>query len=156
MKRKINSIDILIALGILVLLFGAYKYMSRSQVDDGFIISSDHRVSFMVETDKLPLGMGERIHVGDQLVASGRYQDAYVTDVSIADSKEVIASGGAFVEVVNPTKELVRVTVDAKVNKYGPYRDLSGQEIKAGLDFWFKTDEVVTLTKIVQMVEEEN
>lgn len=156
MKRKINSIDILIAIGVIVLLIGAYMYLSRNDTDDSFTISSDHRITFMVEADKLLPGMGAKIAVGDQLVANGSYQDAYVTDVSVSEFKMTIANKGALAVVSNPTREIVRVTIEARVNKYGPYRDLSGQEIKAGLGYWLKTDDVVTLANIVKIIEEEN
>lgn len=155
MKRKINSIDILVIVIILAVIVAGYWYINRNQTGGTNVVSGKKTITFVAEADRVYPDVCDDIKVGDRMVATGTYQDAQVVDVKVEDHKEVTAKDGKIVEVNDPTMKRLVVTIEAKVNQYGPYIDFGGQKIKSGDNYWIKTEEVSVYGYVVKILDED-
>jgi hypothetical protein len=151
-KRKFNYIDIMIILVILVVGFVGFKYVTRDD-KEAKVSSNEVQVSFVAEADPVLNDALQQLSVGDTLVANGVFQDAVITNIEIKDSASVGALNGELIMVSNPENKKVLVTITGKANKFGPYIDLGGQEIKAGSKYYIKTDVFEAYGMVVNILE---
>lgn len=152
MKRKFNIIDVLVVLLIVVVLVGGYLYLNRDR-GEAAVISGNDKIVFIAESNEVNPEVCNNIAVGDRLVAVGRYQDAYVTEVLVEDMADVAAKDGQIIQVNDPTLKRLVVTIEATVVKYGPYMEFGGQEVKAGVNYWIKTDKISTFGQVVNVLD---
>lgn len=156
MKRKINIIDIIIILIVIAVIIGCYLHFSKdsqsTQVDNIFKIGKE-KVTFVLEGDNIRPELCDKISINDNLIVLGDYQDAMVTNVEVYDHESVAAVDGEIIAVDDPTMKRIVVTIEANVNRYGPYMDIGGQLLKSSVKFWFKTDKMTMLTKVVDITE---
>lgn len=154
MKRKINSIDVLVIVIIVAVIVAGYWYMHRNEGSSTNIVSGKKTITFIAEADKVYPDVCKDIKIGDRMVAAGTYQDGQVVDVKVEDHQEVTAKDGEIVIVNDPTMKRLIVTIEAKVNQYGPYIDFGGQKVKAGDSYWIKTEEVSAYGSVVKILDE--
>lgn len=156
MKKRINVIDITIALIVIAIIVGSYVHFNKakqvSKVIDTFEIGKK-KVTFMVEGDNINPKLCDKIFVEDKLIANGHYQDATITNVEIYDHEYIAAVDGEIKTFKNPTCKRVIVTIEANVNKYGPYMDISGQLLKSNVKFWLRTDNMTMLCRVIDITE---
>ncbi len=154
MKRKFNIIDLLIVIAILAVLGGGYWYMNRDQ-DATAIETGEQKITFVAEATKIYPDTVDKLQVGDKCVAEGQFQDGVITDVVIEDDATFAAKDGEIIKVTDTTMKRVVVTVEATVNRYGPYMDLGGQEIKAGKTYWIQTDQFKAYGSVLTVLVQE-
>lgn len=152
MKRKINLVDIILVIILIVIIVGCYFYFTKDDKDENFIIGKE-KVTFIVEGDNILPELSNKVAVDDKLIANGIYQDAVVTKVEVLDHEEVIAVDGEIKAVKNPTLKRVLITIEANVNRYGPYMDIGGQELKSSTKFWFRTEKMTFLGNVVNLID---
>ncbi|GMQ57580.1 hypothetical protein AN1V17_19750 [Vallitalea sediminicola] len=151
MKRKINMVDIILIIILIVVIAGSYFYFTKDDKEENFKIGKE-KVTFIVEGDNVLPELSNKIAIEDKLMANGIYQDAVVTKVEVVDHEEVIAVDGVIKAIKYPTLKRVIITIEANVNRYGPYMDIGGQELKSSTNFWFKTDKMTLLGKVVNIL----
>ncbi len=152
MKKKFSVLDGFIALVALAIIAGGVIYFTgRDQGNINQTGSGKVNIVFVAEADNIPEAMLRQLEIGDQLVASGRFQDAKIKDIEIYKSTDISAVDGEIVSYeLEETRRLV-VTIQGQVNKYGPYIDLGGQEIKAGSPYYIKTDQFEAYGNVVNI-----
>ncbi len=157
MKRKFNAIDVLVILIVIALIAGGYLYLNRDNDDTAGveIFTGKKTVTFIAEAYKVNSDVCKAVNVGDQLVAVGQLQEGYIKEVLVADTADVAAQDGQLIQVNDPTTKRLVVTIEALANKYGPYIDFGGQEIKAGSSYWIKTEDVTAFGIVVKIIDEE-
>lgn len=151
-KRKFNYIDVLIICVVIVVLIAGYMYLSKDNKEVK-VSSNQVEVTFVAEADPVLNDALQQLAVGDVLVANGVYQEATITSIEIKDSAVATAIDGQLVMVANPENKKMVVTISGKANKFGPYIDLGGQEIKAGSKYYIKTDMFEAYGMIVNVVD---
>jgi hypothetical protein len=151
MKRKFNAIDIIVVVVVAIIIIGCYKYFSKDNSKEDFKIGKE-KITFIFEAGNILPELSNKVVVDDILLDDGKYQDAIIKKVEVFDHEEVIAIDGVLNAVNNPTIKRVYVTIEASVNRYGPYMDLGGQAIKANEVFWLRTDKITMLGKIVNVL----
>lgn len=155
MKKKFNSIDVLIVVVILAVLAGGIYYLSHAKNDDSGIVTGKRQVTFIAEATEILPAVCDQIKVGDTIVAMNTLQDGKIVKVESFDTRVKAAVGNEIVTLNDPTTKTLRVTIEASVNQYGPYMDFGGQEIKAGAQYWIKTETMHALGNVVNVIEEE-
>lgn len=155
MKRKFNIIDALVILAVLAVLAGGYWYMNRDKDTTAAVETGEEKITFVAEATKIYPDTVDKLQVGDKVVAEGRYQEGVITEVVIEDDATYAAKDGEIIRVVDPTIKRIQVTIEATVNRYGPYMDLGGQEIKAGEPYWIQTDKFKAYGNVVTVLEQE-
>ncbi len=152
MKKKLSVLDLVIVVVVLSVLVGGFFFMrSRNQGNDYQASSGKVDVIFVAEAVNIPEAMLTQIAVGDQLVAAGSYQNASIQSIEVFKSTDIAAVDGKIVSYeLEETRRLV-VTIQGQVNKYGPYMDLGGQEIKAGSPYYIKTDQFEAYGNVVNI-----
>lgn len=138
-KKRFNYIDILIILAVIFVIIIAAWFLTRDK-GERLVSSGKVDITFIAEADSVPNEALDQIQIGDNVVASGRFQDAKIVDYEIYDSEELVAIDGELKMISDPERKKIVVTISGKANKYGPYIDLGGQEIKAGSKYYIKTD----------------
>ncbi|MDO5037413.1 MAG: DUF4330 domain-containing protein [Tissierellia bacterium] len=149
MKKRFNMIDLgLIALVIL----GLFLYFNRDKVKD---LDKDQaegkKVHLVCVVEDVHKSAFDQLAVGDQLFAEYQDQPGYITSIDLEPYKKVeVGSDGKLYEVVHQ-EDHVKATVglEAQVDYDGPYMQLGGQEVKAGLDYILKTEDFASKSRIV-------
>ncbi len=153
MKKKINFIDVIIIIGVVVVIAGAFWYFTKANGDTAVGSSNKVEITFVAEADNLQNDAVQQLKVGDILVSNGVFQDGKIQDIQISKSTEVVAIDGELIEIEIEELSKITVTIQGKANKYGPYVDLGGQEIKAGSKYYIKTDTYEVFGYVVQILE---
>lgn len=153
MKRKFNIIDILVILLILGVVAGGYWYLKKDDISSTQFVSGKETITFIAEANKVNPEVCENIAIGDQLVAVGNFQDAYVTDFYVEDMPDTSAKDGQIIQVNDPTLKRLVITIEAKVNRYGPYMEFGGQEIKGGVSYWIKTEKISAFGQVINILD---
>ena len=142
MKRKWNWIDSLVAV-ILVLI--VVVFINRHKIRGGNLSASSNTVDIIitVEASELTEDMITDLEKGDQFYAQYRLQNAYITDFEIMPKQETTVGKDGKIRVYDSKDNInIAVEIEAKVVTSGPYMELGGQEIKAGVPIIVKTTEV--------------
>jgi len=150
-KRKFNYVDVLVLVVIIVVLIAGFLFLKKDNSGGGFV-SNNVMVTFIAEADEITKEAVQQLHVGDSIVANGAFQDAVITNIKILDSGSVEAIDGELQMLADPSYSKIRVIISGKVNKYGPYMDLGGQEIKAGSRYYIKTDVFEAYGYVVKII----
>ena len=153
-KKKFNYVDILIVIVVIAVLIGGFIYLQKDNGGEASV-SSNITVTYIAEADQITKEAVQQLQVGDAIVANGTYQDAYITEIEVFDSTYVSAIDGEILYVNNPNNSKIRVTISGKANKFGPYIDLGGQEIKSGSRYYIKTDVFEAYGSVVKILENE-
>lgn len=152
-KKRFNYVDILIILVVIAVIIVGAWFLTRDKGSE-VISSGKVEVTFIAEADSVPLEALDQIKIGDHVVASGRFQDATIVDYEILDSQEIVAIDGELKMISDPERRRVVVTISGKANKYGPYVDIGGQEIKAGSKYYIKTDVFEAYGYVVKVIDD--
>ena len=137
MKKKWNWIDVAVLFCIIAAGLVLWK---RNAIRD-MAAAPEKKVRFTCLTEELPLGAESGIHKGDRLFAQYVFQPGEVTDVEIIPAPVVLTdASGHYIAADHPEKNTVLVTMEADVIYDGPYMQLGGQEVKAGIDYIVKTE----------------
>jgi hypothetical protein len=150
MKRKLNYIDGLIIILVLVVLAGGVWYLTKDDGEGG-ITTRKTEVVYKAEAKNVVENALEQIQVGDRLVAMGSFQDAEIIDIEYRDAYVVEAIEGQLEAIEQAGLKDIIVTIRGKANQYGPYIDLGGQEIKAGSKYYIKTDVFEAYGNVVEV-----
>lgn len=138
MTKKLNWIDYVLIVGVLLVGIMAVFYLT--QKDEVRIESNKTEITIYAEAMNILPEAVDLIKVGDKVVALGTYQDAVIEEVQVEDYVYMDAVNGELKEFESATRKRVVVKITGMANKYGPYIDLGGQEIKAGSKYYIKTD----------------
>jgi len=141
-RGKWNLIDAVIVVIIVCICIGGYLYFKKDSGTVQNIMSGKEKLVFTAEAEEVLPEIIDSINIGDQLVATGKYQDAFIKDVQVYDQQYITAKDGKIISYNDTTLKRVVVTIEANVNRSGPYYELGGQEIKAGASYWIKTDKM--------------
>jgi len=141
---KLNLIDLGVLLLVVILVTGfLYKDKAAGTASEGQTV-----ILQVVSPAQYP-GVGEKIKVGDILVASGAPTSARITSVEVRPANWVAAnSEGKMILSQNPFRKDVYVTIEGKTTQVTPGEiTFAGQKVRAG-----KKDFVVK-TKTVEMAD---
>lgn len=138
MKKKLNWVDYLVIVGVVLCVIVAVLYFTKK--GNVKIETNKTEITIYAEASNLLPEAVDLIKSGDKIVALGTYQDAVIEEVIIEDYVYMDAVDGELKVFTSPTRKRVVVKITGKANKYGPYIDLGGQEIKAGSKYYIKTD----------------
>lgn len=152
MKRKFNVIDVLIIVVVIAVGIGGYFYITQEDKGDSVFVGKK-KMTFMAQAFNIEPEVSKTIKEGDVLVANERVQDAIVKKVEIYDMDMVSSKDGELIAVKNPDKKRVVVTIEATVNKYGPYTDFAGQEVRSGVNYWIRTKEMHMYGQVMKIIE---
>lgn len=155
MKKKFNFIDVLVVLLVVVVVVGAVWYFTK---DDGTgtetaSTSNKVEVTFVAEADRIQNGLLDQLRVGDKIMSNEMLQDGEIVDFEIMKTDLIEAVDGEIVAIEMEELNKVRVTIKCMANKYGPYMDIGGQEIKVGSRYYIKTDIFEAFGYVAQIVE---
>ena len=141
MKRRLNLVDIMVVIVVLVIAgIGIIYFMGNQSLGNLASASGKVKIIYVTEAQSLTEDMLTNLKVGDQLVSAGRFQDGKILDIQIVKATDVEAVDGEIIAYELEESRRVIVTIEANANKYGPYIELGGQEIKAGSPYYIKTD----------------
>lgn len=150
MKKKFNVIDGLLLVLVVVVAIGGFFYLKKDDGQPSMIVGKQ-KVIIVAEGYKVEPDICDSIQIGDVATAAGEYLDAKITDLLIEDDLSVEAVNGELVAVQNPTKKHVVVTFEGMANRYGPYLDLGGQELKVGKTYYIKTDKMHIFGTLIEV-----
>lgn len=150
--KKFNIIDGIVVLLLIVVGVGAYVYLTK---DDSIsaVETGKTEVTFIAQADGVLDSVVDTLKVGDQIIGNGYYEDATIVDVLVEDSCRIDAVNGELILVETPELKKVTVTISGTANKYGPYIDLAGQEIKGGSGYTIRTQFFEAGGKILTLIE---
>lgn len=154
MKKKINFIDWLLIVLVLVVIIAGISYVLKDKGESGVVIGKKPLV-FVAKSEGIRKEVAEAYNIGDKLVASERYQDGTIIKVDITPEKELVGIDGEIVARDIEGSFQVWVTIEAEVNQYGPYRDFGGQSIKVGEPYAINTKYARSNGYIVEIIEQE-
>ncbi len=152
MKRKLNFVDyVIIVVVLLVLAFGIKFIMGRGSSGEAGakIITGKQSVEIVAEAHNILPEVTENLKVGDKCVAQKSFQDAEIIAFDVEEDFDVAAKGDQIVRTPIPERRYVRVVIKGKANRYGPYLDIGNQLLKVGETYWIKTDNAVMFGKII-------
>lgn len=145
MKKKFNIVDIIIIAVIVAIIA---MITQRGKIKES--ISGDKkRVRFTCLVEELPKETFEDLKVGDELFAQYAIQPGKITKIETFSNNRQDFSEGITDEIYNPDNLSAKVTCEAEVLYDGPYMQLGGQEVKAGIDYILKTETFAANSKIV-------
>lgn len=146
-KHKFNIIDALVVAGILLAVLFIWK---RQAIKNTVTRGNTKPVRFIcVVEDENPTVL-DHLKVGDRLFAEYRFQEAEVKDIRIEKQKTALPNAEGKLQVVeSPDKFSARVEIEAQVRYDGPYMQLGGQEVKAGIPYILKTETFAVNSEIV-------
>jgi hypothetical protein len=152
-KGKFNYIDIIIIIIIIGVIVAGIMYMSKDD-DTEVVVSGKEHIIFIAEADGIDANTIKDLKVGDKLVALDSFQDAEITDIQVFDAEGVDVVDGEVITYSIAEKVRLVVKIEGNANKYGPYTEIGGQEIKAGSKYWIKTDTVQAYGYVVNIIED--
>lgn len=148
MKRKWNWIDSTILILILIAIFG---FINRDKILGGSSDNASNRknILFTVAVEDLDESMITDLKVGDKIFSQNQLQKAEIREVTVLPrTKAYLRDDGSIIELEEAEGINIEVEIHAEVVTSGPYMDLGGQEVKAGLPFILKTTSVEYLGQI--------
>lgn len=142
MKNKWNWIDTSI---VIILVLGIIVFMNRDKlrqtVDEDGSTREDVRIIF--EAKGLNEDVLENLNIGDQYYYQNSLEEAYVEDYLVSPQmKDAVGPDGQVREIELAERVNLQLELSAEVDKTGPYMSLGGQELKVGLDFIMKTENI--------------
>lgn len=137
--KKFNIIDGIVLLMVIVALVGAYWYVTKDDSEVA-IDTGKTEVLFVAQAEGVLESTLDQLKVGDQIIGNGYVEDATIVDIVIEQSSRIEAVDGELVLLEIPNKKRITVTIKGMANKYGPYIDLAGQEIKGGSKYTVRTE----------------
>lgn len=142
MKNKWNWIDTTI---VIIIILGIIVFMNRDRLsetidEDG---STRENVRIFFEAKGLDEDILENLNIGDQYYYQNSLEEAFIEDYTVSPQmKNAVGSDGSVVEVELAERVNLQLVLSAEVEKTGPYMHLGAQELKVGLDFIMKTEDV--------------
>lgn len=145
MKKKFNFMDVIIILLIVLAIVFVFR---RGKIKD-MISKNKKNVRFVCLVEELPKETFDQIKIGDELFAQYQIQPGKITAIENFSNDNVNFTEGNTEKIYSEDKLSSRVTCEAEVLFDGPYMQLGGQEIKAGIDYILKTEKFAANSKIV-------
>ncbi len=128
--KKFNFVDLFILVFVVAAVFVFLKYGALKKA---VAHSEERKVRFECLVKEQPKEIFDALKVGDKLFAQYREQPAEI--ISIETFREVPE------DEEDLSKLSAKVVCEARVLHDGPYMQLGGQEVKAGIDYILKTRE---------------
>ncbi|NDL66510.1 DUF4330 domain-containing protein [Anaerotalea alkaliphila] len=154
-NKRFNWVDGLVLLLVLAVGAGGFYFLQQRKASGGGVETGKREIVFLAEAVRVLPEVAASVEIGDRIVALNAIQDGEVVGVEIFDTQREAAVDGAIVAVSDPNSKTLRVTIRATVNRYGPYMDFGGQEIKVGSSYWIKTEGMHALGSVVAILEKE-
>lgn len=151
MKRKWNWIDTLI---VAFVILAAALFVNRGKLSGGDASagSNTENIIIRVEAEELTIDMIDELEVGDQFYAQYNLQNAYITDFEVSPKQEIaVGKDGKIIAYDNYEELTLIMEIEAEVVTSGPYMELGGQEIKAGLPIIVKTTDIEFPAKVMNV-----
>lgn len=146
-KHKFNIIDACVIVGILVLVLLVWK---RQTIKNTVTRGNTKAIRFICVVEDENSNVLEHLKVGDRLFAEYRFQEAEIKDIQVEKQKTAQPDAEGKLQVLeSPEKFSARVEVEAQVRYDGPYMQLGGQEVKAGIPYILKTETFAVNSEIV-------
>ena len=148
-KNRFNIIDGLVLLVIVAILL---VFIFRNNIISNVTESEKKSIEFTVLLEDQRKEVLEQLEPGQKLFAEYRFQDGEVVRIEIFPTEEEQIMGDGTLRMV-PVADRYSALVDLKAEADfdGPYIQLGGQEVKAGIDYIVKTEEFSHLGKIIKM-----
>lgn len=125
----INIIDLVI-LAIVIILAGTYFYRSAGSEPE-----AAQTATVKIICPYLRPEVAEQIHSGDQLLARGQLQPAYVKEVRVENAKDTEPDdNGRIILQDHPFRKDVFLTLEGPAVMTGGEVYLVGQQVRAGID----------------------
>lgn len=146
-KHKFNIIDVLVLIGLVLIAVVVWK---RQAIKNTVTGGNTKSVRFICVVENEHPTVLEQLKVGNRLFAEYRFQEAEIKDIRIEKQKSTMPNEQGVLEVVElPDKFSATVEVEGKVRFDGPYMQLGGQEVKAGIPYILKTENFAVNSEIV-------
>jgi len=125
----INVIDLLVLI-LIVVLVGAYFYRTGTPE-----VTESLTAEVKVLCPYLRPEVAEQIHEGDQLLARGQLQSAYVKELRVENAKDSEPDdNGIIILQDHPFRKDVYLTLEGPITTNGAEVFLAGQQVRAGID----------------------
>lgn len=143
--KKFNIVDIAI---VLVVIVGVFLLFNQGTIKDR-VAKDTKKVRFVCLVEEMPDEIYDAIMVGDKLFAQYSTQPGEIKDIEILE-EEALNN-----EINYEDKASARITCEAEVYYEGPYMQLGGQEVKAGIEYILKTEKFavnsyITFVEVLQ------
>ncbi|MDX9917839.1 MAG: DUF4330 domain-containing protein [Gudongella sp.] len=140
MKRKFNWVD---ALVLILILAAVAVFFGRHKLTATVAPSNRKNIMFVVEAKEVGKDLVTELHEGDRIYSQYRLQNAHITSLKSKPTvKSFVTSEGVISTYEDHEEIIIEAVIEAEVAFSGPYHDLGGQEIKAGIPFILKTTDV--------------
>ncbi len=140
----INLVDLLIVIAlILVVAAAGYKMLAKPVAD---VVAPEQEVSVVVRVrGAMPYLVDQlvKLEEGERLIAGNDYVNGAIKSVeAIPYVITTTTADGPIVQVTDPVKKDVLITITSKGNPDAPIFKIGNQEVRAGRGFTFKTKRV--------------
>ncbi len=140
----INPVDLLIVVAlILVVAAAGYKMLAKPVAD---VVAPEQEVSVVVRVrGAMPYLVDQlvKIEEGERLIAGNDYVNGAIKSVEVTPYViTTTTADGPIVQVTDPIKKDVLITITSKGNPDAPIFKIGNQEVRAGRGFTFKTKRV--------------
>jgi len=146
----INPVDLIVIVLVLSIVGGiGYRLVSSvMNVSEDSLEEEKEAYVTLYASLQIP-EVAESIKIGDRLVANNEYTDAEVIDVKVTPALYVASnSDGKAIQSEHPLWKDVKITIKEKINTSDVILKVSGQEVRVGYPFVFKTQTVEANSKI--------
>lgn len=155
-KIRFNWIDLaIIAVIIVFIVF----FINREKIKKSIGQENTRSIIITTQAEGLTDDALDKLKKGDKIFNEDTFQDAEIYDIETFPTKEYLVNSKGVIEAVDKDDDITAVVkIKANANYTGPYISLGGQEIKAGIDMYVKTEKVAYLARIknVEVYNENN
>lgn len=140
----INLVDLLILLAIILVIAAAgYKMLAKPVAD---VVAPEQEATVVVRVrGAMPYLVAEleKLEEGERLIAGNDYVNGTIKSIeSIPYVITTTTADGPIVQVTDPIKKDVLITITSAGNPDAPIFKIGNQEVRAGRGFTFKTKRV--------------
>lgn len=153
--KRFNIVDLVFLVLIIAVGVGGYWYLTKDNGGSSSVETGKTYVKFTAVADNVLAPTVDSLKVGDAVIAKGYVADAKIIDISISDATTVSAKDGELFVVSKADRKKVTVTIEGYGNQYGPYMDLAGQAIKAGVGYIIRTESFEATGQILSVLDSE-
>ncbi len=148
---KLNIVDLVVAVIIIALVAAVVVRFTSSKLNaNGLNPASEDQYCYVTAYASLQVPeIAEALHVGDHVVASGKYTDAEIVDIKVEPAAYVgVDSEGKAVYSEHPLWKDITVVIKEKINPSDITIKVGGQEARVGYSYIIKTQTVEANAKI--------
>lgn len=148
---KLNIVDLIVVVIIVAIIAAVVVRFTSSKLNaNGLNPASEDQYCYVTAFASLQVPeVAESLHVGDHIVAGGKYTDAEIVDVKVEPAAYVgVNSEGKAVYSEHPIWKDVTVTIKEKIDPSNITIKVGGQEARVGFSYIVKTQTVEANAKI--------